>query len=151
MVAVLKYFAMMAVMYVVMKVIENPFIKAIIQVMAMMVMGYIDTGSIQVSAMMLVEATGTYLQGKIAQEMIKLETEMKEFREMVNSKQKEMDKMKKEVGMDDYNAEWMLYIASLAPVENPEDFFERALNTDLNKIEVGMLPEVENDLPTPQR
>ena len=149
-VAVLKYLAVVAVMYVVMSLVENPILKAILQIVAMVVLGYIDTGSLTFSPMMLVEAAGIVVQTKIAMDLIALQEEMREFRKMVNEKEKEMEKMKKEVGMDDYNADWMLYIASLAPVENPEDFYDRALNTSHNDLSLDSMVDVSVKLPTPQ-
>jgi len=68
----------------------------------------------------------------------------------VNEKQKEMDKMKKEVGMDEYNADWILYIASLAPVESADDFYDRATNTDLSGLSLDGANELSVSVPAPQ-
>ena len=148
--AVLASAAVMGVLYVISVVVTNPILKAIISIAMIYFTGYVDTNSLLQNAALLVEAAGVVVQTKIAMDMIKLEQEMKEFRKMVNEKEKEIEKMKLEVGMDDFNAEWMLYIASLAPTEYADDFFERTLKTDIDMPSVDGQVLVGTVLPTPQ-
>ncbi len=151
--AVASSAAMMAVLFVVSSLVDNPWLKAILSVALAVMVGYIDTNSIVdvlSNPALWIEASGTMVTAYIADEMIKLQEEMKEFREMVNRKQKELDEMQKEVGMDDYNADWMRYVASLAPVESPQTFHERALKTDVFESELSVGVDGSNNLPAPQ-
>jgi len=147
---VLASAAIMAVLYIVSQLVENPILKAIIQIIIILYTYDVSSVAALMNPSLLVEAAGVVVQTYIAVEMIALQKEMKEFREMVNEKQKEMDKMKKEVGMDEHNADWALYIASLAPVENADDFYSRALNTNLNGITLEGAVGIDTVVPAPQ-
>ena len=150
-VAVLKYLAVVAVLEIASRIITNPYLLAIIQIIALAYGAYTaPTMTLSSWVALGVEAAGVVINAYIAAEMIALQEEMREFRKMVNEKEKEMEKMKLEVGMDEYNTDWMLYMASLAPVENADDFYKRALNTDLNEITLDGEVIVRPKLPSPQ-
>jgi len=147
---VLASAAIIAVLYIVSMVVENPIIRAIIAIILLVITYDVSSFAQLLNPALLVEAAGIVVQTKIALDMIELQEEMREFREMVNKKEKEMKKMKEEVGMDEYNADWILYIASLAPVEAPEDFYSRATNTDLTGLSLEGADEVSLSVPAPQ-
>jgi len=144
--AALAAAAVMTVLYVASEVIDNPILLAIISIAAIAYGGYSE-GLFNINTAMMVEAAAVVVQTKIAMDMIALQEEMAEFRKMVNKKQEEYDKMKEEVGMNEFNAEWMLYIAGLTPHEEPEEFFERTLATELPDIE-SKLVKTEPTLPS---
>ncbi len=146
-ITVLKSAAVMAVLYVASKAITNPLLLAIVSIAAMVVGAYTPGAGLTMSLTMAVEAAGIVVQTKIAQDVIKLQKEIKEFKEMVNEKQKEIEKMQNEAGMSDHNADWMLYVASLAPTEDPEEFFDRALNTEMCNSDVEYMVDVDARLP----
>ena len=152
-VALIQAAATMAVIHIISIVVENPWLKAILAILTMVVSGYIDGGSLSGALnnpSLWMEASGAVVNAKIADEMIKLQEEMKEFREMVNKKEKEMEKMKLETGMDDYNAEWLRHIASLTPVETYEDFMDRTLNLDIFDSVTDNDAGIVNRLPAPK-
>ena len=153
MTAVLTAAAVMAVVYIISIVVDNPWVKAILSIIVLVYTGYLDTNSmagVLGNPALWVEASGIVVQAYIADEMIKLQAELKEFREMVNKKQKDIDKMNEEVGMDQHDSEWIRYVASLAPVETQEEFMDRALKVDLfeSKVDVGV--DGTDSLPAPK-
>jgi len=129
--------------------IDNPYLKALVTVIAI-AYGAVDGGTLASDMSLLVEATGVVLKAKLEMDMIELKEKVKEFRHELSEQQEEFDKMKEEVGQKEITSEWLLYIASLAPVEYPDDFFERALNKNLNEVTPGELAPVVPVLPTPQ-
>lgn len=148
--SVLYTAAVTAILFILNLIIENPILKAIISLAMIYFTGDFSSGFSFHNALLAVEAAGVVVQGYVANEMIKLEQEMIEFRRSVSEQQKEMEKMKKEVGMDEFNEDWMLYIASLAPVEDYDEFYDRVHNDDLSDVYIGLFPEVDTSLPTPQ-
>ena len=149
-IAVLKAVSAIVVLNVISSLIDNPLIVAVLKAIITIYTGYLDTNTLLQNAALLVEAAGVVVQGYVANEIIKLQEEMVAWRKQINEKEKEMEKMKREVGMDDFDKEWILYISSLAPVEDPEDFYDRVQNQDLNEIELGKLPADKSEYPAPQ-
>jgi hypothetical protein len=145
-VSLLTTAAIMVVLYIASQVIDNPYLLALIQIIAIAYGGY-SGGTLTVNPAMLVEAAGVVVNTAITIQMIELQAEIKEWQKMVNEKQEEYDKMKEEVGLDEFNAEWMLYVAGLTPSEEPEEFFERTLKSELPGTETALV-EVESKLPS---
>jgi len=149
-VAVLKMLAVMAVTQILLSFVDNPILRAIIMVVAMFYGGYLNTGTFAMSPAMFVEAAGIALQTKIAMDMEALQLEIEAWQEKFNKQKKKFDEMQKEVGMDDFNRDFILYLSGLTPVEAPEDWEKRTLNSDLPSIE-STLTGTEVDLPAPAK
>lgn len=130
----------MAVLYILSMVIENPILRAILQIAAMFYGQYAMTGSVSFNAAIIAEATGTIIQATLAIQMQKLQDEIMEWRKHVNEKMEEFEEMQKLVGNDGHNASWMLYVSQQTPPgEEPEVFYNR---TQTNSLQ---LPSVDLD------
>lgn len=117
--------------------IDDPFLAALLVVFAAIAFGYYDTNNLVQMATLAVEATGTYMQKKMTQDLIELEEEMKEFMRNANKKMKELEDKMEEAGItsDTQNNFALNKMTMPPPGETPEDFFERVLNRDLAIIE----------------
>ena len=134
---VLTTVAAALVMKTVLSMIDNPLLAALMVVAGAILFGSIDTTNMMQMATLAVEATGTYVQKKAIQDMLKLKEEMKEFRRMANKKMRELDNKLEEAGVSlDVQDNFALNKMTMPPPgEAPEDFFERVLNRDLAIIE----------------
>ena len=70
------------------------------------------------------------------------------WKEKQAKQQKKFDEMQKEVGNDQFNKDFMLYLSGLTPVESQEDWHKRTLNSELPSTETT-LPDEEVSLPAP--
>ena len=148
-VAVLKALAVMVVTQILLALVDNPVLRAIIMIIAIIYGGYSGgAGTWTFDPSMLVEATGVVLQTKIAMDMMELQDEMRELMKEMSEKQEEFRKMSEEVGNDNYNKDFMLYAIGLSPVETQEDWVKRTLNSSLPPVETH-LPNTESELPAP--
>jgi len=82
-----------------------------------------------------VEATGTYMNQKIMIKELEVRKKTREAEEHRNKLARDVKKLEDKFGLNkESNTKYLLYLASLPPVEHPDDFFGRALNTNLNEI-----------------
>ena len=131
-VALIKMAMVSTALSVLSKLIENKFLLAIIQVAIMVYIGWSDI-SFELNfqnTLMVVEATGTIYKGYVTEQLIQMQKKYDEFRKEMNDRDEEMKRMQKEVGMNNDRKEFIRYLASLPPYEEPDDFFQRTLNTD---------------------
>jgi len=127
------------------KFLHIPEVVAIIVAAASAAMsGYLEINTL----VMMVEATGTYIQTYIAQETIKLQQEYKAFRESVNERQEELNKLEEEFGLNGHDdSGWVLWLATLPPVEYPDEFFDRTLNQEVFVDVDNLQGRSESELP----
>jgi len=144
--AVLEVAIAMAVAHLLSSVIDNPLLAALIVIVAALVFGDYSNMTLMDKVGLAVEATGTYLQKKMAQDMLKLAEEAKVFQEEVSEAKKEMNKLEEESGLNHYDSKHILWLSTLPPYEEAEDFFSRALNRDLNTIELDTKVTVRSKL-----
>lgn len=139
--------AIMSVLYLAAKFIDNPYLLAVIQLAAIAYGGFTGTG-FTVNPAMMVEATGVVFQTGLAVKMNALKDEMQEWAEYVNEKKKEMREMAEEVGMNDFNKDFMLYLVGLTPPgEDQADFYLRTQSSELPDVTLGKLAITEDSLP----
>ncbi len=126
-----------AILQAVLAAIDSPFLAAIVTVVALVMFGNVDFTSFADMAMLMVEATGTYIQKHFANEMLSLQEEYEAFKEEVSDKKKEMDELEERFGLNKHSdKDLILWLATLPPVEDAGDYFARTLNTDLNDIDI---------------
>jgi len=115
--------------------IDSPILAAIVAVIAAVLLGNVDFTSFVDVAMLAVEATGTYLQKHFANKMLSLQEEYDAFKKEVNLKRKEMEALEERFGLNKHSdKDWILWLATLPPIEEANDFFARTLNTNLNEL-----------------
>lgn len=120
------------------KMLKSPILIALFQVFMGFAFGGFSFSSLSDVLATSVEATGTFLQQSLAQKMQALENEREAWKHTVIEKQKELEELEKEYGLNRYNdRDYILYLASLPPAEYADDFMSRSLNTDLCRIDLG--------------
>ena len=122
--------------------IDSPILAAIIAVVIMIYTGNLDYSSFMDMAALAVEATGTYLQKKLANDMLKLQEEAEELKREMSEAKKKLEELEDEFGINKHTAkDWILWLASLPPIEEASDWFDRVLNVDLARSDIGHLVE----------
>lgn len=130
-----------------MSAIDNPLFAAIAMVAFAFMTGNYSMSSFQDLSMLAVEATGTYLQKKMAQDMLKLQDEAKEFQEEMSEAKKEMTKIEEESGMNSYQSDWLMWLIQNPPTDETADSWaERVLNTDHNTIDLSSKLDIDYGL-----
>ena len=118
------------------KLVKSPFLMAMITfAVGFMLMGGI-VGLVDILSL-AVEATGTYMNQKILLTEIENNKKTEAANMHRNKMARELKEIEDKFGLNkESNTKYLLYLASLPPVEHPNDFFGRALNTNLNEIDM---------------
>lgn len=128
--------------------IDNPILRAVVQLAALYYGQVASTGSFSFNPAMIVEATGTALNAALAMKFQKLQEEMEEWRKTYQEQLEEFKEMEKSVGNGNIDGEFMLYLASLTPPgETPEDFFSRTLSSEVPSTDLAATLDLTLKLP----
>lgn len=114
--------------------ISNPVLRAILQIVLLVAGGWASLGNIASQAILVVEAAGIVLKTKLAIDAEELSKKQSELEDMINEKKKELKEMQDEAGMKEHDKSWLMYVASLAPVEEPDEFFDRTLDVGFSEV-----------------
>jgi hypothetical protein len=119
------------------KLVKSPLLMGIITfAVGLMMLG--GAASLIDIMSLAVEATGTYMTQKIMIKELEAKKKTREAEEHRNKMARDIKKLEDKFGLNkESNTKYLLYLASLPPVEHPNDFFGRALNTNLNEINMN--------------
>ena len=147
-VALLEALAVNLVIQILLSLVDNPILRAVLQIIAIVYGGYNAAGGFALNPAMLVEASGTLFQTKIALEAQALGEKAKEFAQKISENKKKFDEIQKVVGNDQLDKNHMLYVIGLTPTETHEELMARALNSHLPSIESDLILNAELGTPS---